>query len=304
MEYYDDETLKKIQNIELMILSDFDTFCREHKIDYFLCGGSALGAVRHGGFIPWDDDIDVFLLREDYDKFLNFAEKEMSDKYYILDYDHNKDFVLMNAHLCLKGTKFIPNDIKTLEDSGIFLDLFCLDNISDDPQKAKKQIKKAWTWNKLMILSKVKKPVLIMYFGWKKKLMEVILMIVHYMLLLVRITPEHCYKKINYYRDLYKNEDTDTVGFMFDSTPYMSVLKKSKMYPTKRMMFNGVEANVPHDVKAYLKHTYGDYMKLPPKEKQHNHVPYRLDFGPYKDCLFKGGRVIRNEKDTDCANNI
>ena len=66
MEYYDDETLKKIQNIELMILSDFDTFCREHKIDYFLCGGSALGAVRHGGFIPWDDDIDVLMPRPDY----------------------------------------------------------------------------------------------------------------------------------------------------------------------------------------------------------------------------------------------
>ena len=67
---YDEETLKKLQAIELEILKDFNDLCDKYDIDYFGCGGTAIGAVRHGGFIPWDDDIDVGLLRKDYEKFL------------------------------------------------------------------------------------------------------------------------------------------------------------------------------------------------------------------------------------------
>ena len=78
---YDEETLQRLQRTELKILKEFDTLCRENGIRYFGCGGTAIGAVRHGGFIPWDDDIDVGMLRRDYERFLKVAAHWKTDQY-------------------------------------------------------------------------------------------------------------------------------------------------------------------------------------------------------------------------------
>ena len=78
---YDPEVLKRVQETELEILRDFIDLCDRHEIDYFGVGGTAIGAVRHQGFIPWDDDIDIGFLRKDYDRFLALAKEELSDKY-------------------------------------------------------------------------------------------------------------------------------------------------------------------------------------------------------------------------------
>ncbi len=81
-----DNELKSLQAIELDILKQIDSLCNEHGLKYFLVGGSLLGAARHKGFIPWDDDIDIGMLREDYDKFISIAEKELSDPYKVNTY--------------------------------------------------------------------------------------------------------------------------------------------------------------------------------------------------------------------------
>lgn len=286
MKTYDPQTLRKVQDIELMILKEFDTFCHNHHIDYALVGGSALGAKRHGGFIPWDDDIDVMMNRKDYDQFLKLAEKELSDKYFILDYDHNHNYPSMNAHLCLKGTKFVPDDARELKDAGIFLDLFCFDNIPEEQKQMEYQAKHAWFWGKLMILIKVKEPTLY-YYGFKRKVLRFILKLAYCFFKIIRLSTEKCYKKACHYRDLYRKEETKRFSFMFDPSLYTSILNKDDVYPTRRMNFNGIQVNVPHKIETYLETRYGDYMTLPPKEKQHNHLPYILDFGPYKDYIFE-----------------
>lgn len=73
---YDPDVLKKLQKAEIEILKDFDALCDKYSIDYFVCGGTALGGVRHEGFIPWDDDIDIGMTRDDYERFLEVAETE------------------------------------------------------------------------------------------------------------------------------------------------------------------------------------------------------------------------------------
>ena len=75
---YSDETIHKLQELELMILKDFIAICEENNIEYFIYGGSALGAVRHGGFIPWDDDIDLSIMRKDYEKLIKVLPEEIS----------------------------------------------------------------------------------------------------------------------------------------------------------------------------------------------------------------------------------
>ena len=80
-EYYEQETLKKVQQVQADILKDVLELCKKYKIDTFVIFGSALGVVRHQGFIPWDDDIDIGMFREDLPRFKRAVKKELSDRY-------------------------------------------------------------------------------------------------------------------------------------------------------------------------------------------------------------------------------
>ena len=88
---YKDSDLKKLKKLELMIFEDFIAICENHNIDYYISSGTALGAVRHGGFIPWDDDIDIAVFRKDYEKLLTILDEELSSKYYVIALEKQDD---------------------------------------------------------------------------------------------------------------------------------------------------------------------------------------------------------------------
>ena len=135
---YEKEALEKLKQIELEILHDFQDLCERHNIEYFAGGGTAIGAVRHKGIIPWDDDIDVNLLRKDYEKFLKYAELEYSDKYELVNAEKNPLYPLMSTRWMKKGTKFKEECFKDLDiDLGVFLDIYCFDNVPDSDRKMK-----------------------------------------------------------------------------------------------------------------------------------------------------------------------
>ena len=275
--YYSPKVLKKLQKIELGILKEFDEICRKNDIDYFLVGGSAIGVIRHKGFIPWDDDIDVGMSRKDYDKFLKIAEKDYSDKYSILNNDHNNKFPLMNTRWGLKGTEYKTADMKDIPgEFGIFLDIFCFDNIHDDDKIMRKQHTKAWFYGKLLVLSGVKYPTLY-YYGLKAKILRCIFFLAHYVVKLFG-SSRHLYKKALKYALMYKDVDTKRFAYMFDPSRYTSMLSKSDIYPTRRMKFENIEVSVPKHIEKYLEVRYGDYMTLPPEDKRHNHPPESLIF--------------------------
>ena len=276
--YYDKKVLKKLQNIELEILKDFIKICEENNLEYFMVGGSSIGVVRHKGFIPWDDDIDVGLSRKDYDKFLKIANEEYSDKYTVLNNDINPNFPLMNTRWGLKGTEYKTEDLKNIDgEFGIFLDIFCFDNISDDDNLMKKQGTKAWFYGKLLVLSGVKKPVLYCY-GVKKKILEFVFLLAHYFLKILPFSTRYYYKKALKYSTMYNNTETKRFAYMFDPQRYTSIINKDDVYPTKKMKFEKIDVNVPNKVENYLSKRYGDYMTLPPEDKRHTHPPYSLKF--------------------------
>ena len=103
---YDPEDLKHLQELLLMILKDFITFCDDHEITYFIDGGSTLGCVRHQGFIPWDDDVDVILFRDQYDKFLEYRD-EFDDKYEILNMEDYDKYCRLFTKISLTGISFL-----------------------------------------------------------------------------------------------------------------------------------------------------------------------------------------------------
>ena len=123
--FYEPEILKQVQQMELEILRDFMDVCEENGLRYFGFAGTGIGAIRHGGFIPWDDDIDVAMPRADFEKAMAIIEKQYADKYYVLNTEHDPAYPLMTTRLCRKGTRFVEEAIKDVTcNFGIFLDLY------------------------------------------------------------------------------------------------------------------------------------------------------------------------------------
>lgn len=280
---YDEATLKKLQKTELEILKDFDDLCRENGLSYFGGGGTAIGAVRHHGMIPWDDDIDVGLVRKDYEKFLRIAkQKKYSDKYRVINAETMENYPLMSTRWCKKGTKFKEDALKNIDgDLGIFLDIYCFDNIPDNEILMQIHAWRSWVWGKLLILYWLDEPVL--YFGgFLGKAVTGICKAVHLGMRGLHVSPRWLYRHTKRVTSCYDGKETKRVNYMHDPRPCISIMDRKDIFPVKRVEFSGQEICVPANVEAYLERRFGDYMTLPPEDKRHNHPPYELDFGDEK----------------------
>lgn len=276
---YDDFTLKRIQEVELEILKDFMDICDRHGLDYFGIAGTGIGALRHHGFIPWDDDIDVAMPRDDFEKLLPLVEKEMGDKYLIMNAERYPNYPLMTTRMTMRGTKFKEEALKNIDAPlGIFLDLYPLDKVSDNPKEARRQARDAWFWSKFLILRSIPFPML-GFSGWKAKIIHAICGLAHLVLSILHVPKTWIYKKA-YEAETRSNHYTKTknLDFFCDTTPYMNLYAVKDIYPLRKLPFEDVELNFPHNLHNNLTGMYGDYMQLPPEEKRKNHYPYELEF--------------------------
>lgn len=276
---YDDFTLKRIQEVELEILKDFMDICDRHGLDYFGIAGTGIGALRHHGFIPWDDDIDVAMPRDDFEKLLSLVEKEMGDKYLIMNAERYPNYPLMTTRMTMRGTKFKEEALKNIDAPlGIFLDLYPLDKVSDNPKEARRQARDAWFWSKILILRSIPFPML-GFSGWKAKIIHAICGLAHLVLNILHVPKTWIYKKA-YEAETRSNHYTKTknLDFFCDTTPYMNLYAVKDIYPLRKLPFEDVELNFPHNLHNNLTGMYGDYMQLPPEEKRKNHYPYELEF--------------------------
>lgn len=128
-----DQELRKLQLDLLEMLIEVDRICRKYQIAYSLDGGSLLGAVRHGGFIPWDDDVDVIMRRKEYQRFYKACKRELDQKRFTLqEYRTDKNYRWGYAKLRRKGTEFVRLGQEHMQSTrGIFLDIFVVDNVPD-----------------------------------------------------------------------------------------------------------------------------------------------------------------------------
>lgn len=126
------ELLKELQSTLLSMLLDIVNVCEKYGFFYSLSGGTALGAVRHKGFIPWDDDIDIFMMRSDYQKFIDVFEKELGSQYYLNSMETTPELGFPMAQMMKKGTVFITNTTLGEKDAGVFIDICLLDNTPDN----------------------------------------------------------------------------------------------------------------------------------------------------------------------------
>lgn len=281
---YDSETLERLQEILRMMLADFDKFCEDNDIDYFLVGGSLLGAVRHNGMIPWDDDIDIGMTGKDYDKFIQIMKKRESDKYTLISSETNKEFpYLRSAGFMLNGTKFIK-DISIMDEtsSSIVVDIIAFDNLADGKLKSISQGLQTFFYGKSAFLTTLNNPTNHRK-GISKIVTTVMIKTLHGLFKLFKVTPHFFINKGNKIATKYNILETGRVMYMNESKPFLVTIKKKNLFPIKKIPFDGLMISVPNNPEQYLLERYGDYKTLPPENKQYNHFPDVLDFGKYEN---------------------
>ena len=274
---YDDEILNHLQELELMILKDFIKICEENDLTYYMYAGSLLGAIRHNGFIPWDDDLDVIMFRDDFERFKKIFIASNNDKYELLCNETNEDYFHLLAKLMLKGTKFEEPWVSQVDfHIGINMDIFVLDDLAEEGFKRNYQLKKSFWYNKLMIMSKIKLDNLPI-------VTKVITHAGYHILNLFRINPSTLNRKCLNFLKKYKNPNaTHVFDISATAEEYPQIFRKEDFKSVTRVKFEDIEVNAPVNYDYILKSLYGDYMQLPPEEDRYNHITETLDFGPYK----------------------
>lgn len=255
-------TIEEVKKIELNILEAIDEICEENNIEYYLCGGSMIGAVRHQGFIPWDDDIDIFLKRSEYEKLINILKKQKKyDSIGVVD-DNNKGYYYPFAKAVDKNTVAKMEDNVT--EHGIWVDIFPIDFLPENKRKREKLIKKCYLYRAIIIAMttdfKAEKE------GKKVKYKKILNKIAQI------VGKDRIYKKYNkLIKEASKNEESNYVACLCPTYKTREIFLADKLFLRKKYKFEGKEFWGVKDYDYYLSQLYGDYMTLPPVEKRRVH---------------------------------
>lgn len=264
--------LKEIQKVELEILIKFDKICRENNLTYSLDGGTALGAVRHGGFIPWDDDIDVNMPRDDYDVFMAIGQEQLGDKYFLQNRatDPNSPFTF--AKIRKNGTTFLEWNKRNIKmHHGIFIDIFPFDVIPRELKGRKKYVERCFKLNDMLIKRVTPDRSSHNDGSIKWILGAIIRRIIYYILHIIpkTIIEYVIDKEFTKYKDL-GLEGNDCISHSY---AMQTIFPSEVLYPPREILFEGHNFYAPADCERYLTMVYGDYMKVPPEEERVGHRP-------------------------------
>lgn len=242
-----EEILRKAQLVMLDVLIEFDRICKKYNINYWLDSGTFLGAVRHKGFIPWDDDIDVCMLKEDYEKFLKIVIVELKEKYFFQTNITDKFCDIPWSRIRDRNNFGIYKNEKYHQ--GLGMDIF--------PMKSYSFINKT-LYKLLFRLKNLKYQEVIL-----KKSIKIILKNILVILKINKIAEKY----FNYFL---RKEKKESIGYEY---AFSRLFKYKDIFPLSEIEFEGHKFLCPNNADAYLKNLYGNtYMKLPPEKDRICHV--------------------------------
>lgn len=272
--FIENEDLKKLQALETSMLKDFDAICKKLGITYFIDGGTCLGAVRHKGFIPWDDDIDIRMAYSDYCKLLALFKAEEFPKYSLETHEKNPNLLLPYAKFVLNKSAMVEEGTSGMHiNHGIWLDIFPVVHFPISRLKRKHYD----FWCKVFFARTIPsyRP------NRRLRFKDLIALVVSGFR-----GPGKCIDKI---LKMMKKCDEK-----YKNSPYVTMFARGCLTYPKSIIGNGhyvpfetIEAFCADDFDGYLSTIYGDYMKMPPEDKRHPHhsVDYLSFDSMYEDFL-------------------
>ncbi len=255
----DIEKIKDLQKLGLDLFKAVIEVCEKLQLKYYLLGGTLLGAVRHKGFIPWDDDIDVGMPRKDYEIFIQKAQGLLPEHYFVQNCYTEGKFSMAFCKIRNSNTTFIETSVKDFKiNHGIFIDIFPLDYYPQDRKKKKQFYKKKLWWDRI-----IRKK-----FTWKytikAKIKNMLLR-----LLTFPIAPNKAAKKLD---KLFKEvSSSDMIANYCGAWGEKEIVPKDWYGEGVQLEFEGLKVNAPAQYDKWLTQVYGDYMQLPPEEKRVSH---------------------------------
>lgn len=258
------EELKKLQ---LGILDFVMKFCDEHGIHCFLDGGTLLGCIRHKGYIPWDDDIDIGMLRQDYDRFLQIFNRE-STRYKVYSLENNSEFLYAYSKILDTSTEMYEPDRKTGEKLAVNIDLFPMDN-SPDNETAEKRMFACqyiyWCFHKARYLPAFAPP----NGSISRKIAAYIARVSMNMIPTFILPKNYFARKLLKNAKRYVDAETKRAGSFLGT--HMLSMDRTKLENFTYGEFEGRKYKIPAGYDEWLTKLYGEYMKLPPKKQQITH---------------------------------
>lgn len=268
------ELIQKVRLTQLEIAKEIRRVCEENDISCFLAHGTFLGAVRHGGFIPWDDDMDMGMLRSDYEKFCRIAPSKLKPEYCLQTWYTEPNYGLPFGKVMKRNTLYLENKkTRRLENNGIYVDIFPYDYAPEDPADMKKLTASLLSIYRVKLMKSGYKPWLENdQIIWKKRLGYL-----YYQLKAIFVTQENIAR------------DYDTLAVAVHDSEILCERNgrtKPDCYPRNCVeeladySFEGEIFKGPRDYDKYLSTLYGDYMTLPPEDQRGNrHQIIEIDFG-------------------------
>ena len=261
--------MNELQKKQLDILKAFVKVCEKHNLKYFLVGGTALGAIRHKGFIPWDDDIDVGMLREDYDKFVQLQDEFKGTPYFIQTFKTDPCYIYNFGKLRDSSTTFIESQYKNHRiNHGVWIDIFPIDGFSKEvkPRETfKKKIQHLWFQVYFAYFPALRRKVRKQ--TWFK---DILLNIVAGLFYIFDIA-HYRNKRIERIVRKIPVDEAVMVGNYFGFNMKKEAMDANLFKEFTKVPFEDMEAVVVKDYDTYLRNLYGDYMTPPPPEKQVGH---------------------------------
>lgn len=266
-------SMNEIKQIELNILEKFHNFCNENNLRYYLAYGTLLGAIRHKGFIPWDDDIDVVMPRPDYEKFINLtAEKGISEMYNTVLYKNCKNKSIYPFAKVIDSTTLVYEHGKSKKDiSGIWIDVFPLDGYPEDKNIG------LMLFERNMKLRHMQDIITTSPFSKKQNLIKKIVKSVIRVFLKI-YGLNRILDKMDETVQTYDFESSKLCSDILWGESSIAVFDKSKLEPYELVDFEGKKFRMPCCWKDFLELNYGDYMQLPPENQRitHGFEAYKL----------------------------
>lgn len=256
---------EEIKKICTNVLEFFSDYCNKNGLTFFLGYGTALGAVRHNGFIPWDDDIDVTMPRPDYERLISIFDNS-KEEFLLLSHAKDKDYYYPFAKLCDKKTKLVEEHYANDANMGIYIDIFPLDGNGTERTEAIKHLMKC-----IKTQQKLNSAMAKHFFRSRSNIIIEIIRYIRYRFLKL-VGSEYYFNKL----------DLHMKRFAYSESKYISnnswctyavrdLFEKSMFQKSINVEFEGKEYPIPENFDEYLKSLYGEYMKLPPEEMRISH---------------------------------